>query len=330
VHGLWTHAGALSVGYNGTGVLTIGGAGTVQVEGLLTMGDGSAAVGVLNIGGQVGTDNVAAAPEAAGRLEVATIRGGSSTGSGGMATINFNHTDARYEFTGAAQAPIAITGNTTTRVNVLAGTTVLNGANTYKGATRITGGTLLANYTGTEAQTSSTGTGLVTVETDGTLGGIGRIAGATEVLGTLAPGDGENGTGVLNFDGDLTLGAESVTLLRLGGEARGTEHDAINIGGSFTLGGTLRLVLEEGLALQPNDELTFHLFQSDGFNGTFTLLDLPEISDGLALNWNTSLLYTDGSVSVNVAAIPEPGVAWLLLCVGAAAGVRFVGKRSLT
>ena len=82
--------------------------------------------GTLNIG--AGAGNPAAAP---GTLTAPSVAFGAGTG-----TINFNHTSADYVF-----AP-AISGNGT--VNVLAGTTILTGANSYSGATNVNGGTLRA------------------------------------------------------------------------------------------------------------------------------------------------------------------------------------------
>ena len=75
--------------------------------------------GTLNIG--AGAGNPAAAP---GTLNAPSVAFGAGTG-----TINFNHTSADYVF-----AP-AISGGGT--VNVLAGTTILTGANFYFGATNV-------------------------------------------------------------------------------------------------------------------------------------------------------------------------------------------------
>lgn len=175
VEGIWEHVGDAAIGFNGTASLTISGAGRVKIGGLLTMGAGNNAVAALNIGGSVSTGGIASTPTSAGRLEVSTIRGGASHNlAGGRSTINFNHTDSRYEFADTEGTAIVITqntyANTNVNVNVLAGTTVLKGASSYKGGTRISGGMLLANYTGAGANESSTGTGEVVVEAEGTLG----------------------------------------------------------------------------------------------------------------------------------------------------------------
>ncbi|MCE9551773.1 MAG: autotransporter-associated beta strand repeat-containing protein [Planctomycetes bacterium] len=73
------------------------------------------------------------------------------------------------------------------------GTQTLSGNSTYSGTTTISGGTLLVNGD------NSLATGMVTVESGGTLGGTGIIGGATTILsgGKLAPGA---SIGILTID----------------------------------------------------------------------------------------------------------------------------------
>ena len=88
-----------------------------------------------------------------------------------------------------------------------AGTLNLGGANTYTGVTVVSAGTLLVS----NSSGSATGTGAVSVASDGTLGGTGWVDGAVSVAGgTIAPG---SSTGVLsvgsaNFDPNSTLEIE--------------------------------------------------------------------------------------------------------------------------
>ena len=84
------------------------------------------------------------------------------------------------------------------------GTQVLTGNSTYTGGTTIGGGTLLANgQTGTN---SGTGTGAVQVNSGGTLGGTGQIAGSVTVNGGggIRGGD-ASGVGTLTLNNGLTL-----------------------------------------------------------------------------------------------------------------------------
>ncbi len=287
VRGVWTTTHNLNVGLGGNGSLHLG-AGGVVTTGTLLLGSGGAVDGVLTFGG-------ASIAEAAGTLNAASIHGGRS------ATLNFNHTGARYRLaTDSDHGNAALLVSGSARINQLAGTTVLEAANTYSEGTFITGGTLLANNTGA---TSATGSGAVSVSSGGTLGGTGRIAGATTVAGTLTPG--EAGSGILTFASSLTLEETATLQISVGGEARGTDFTALDVDGMLTLGGTLSLVLEEGFNLAPGGEASFHLLDAGSLSATFTLFDLPTFWEGNALEWDTSTLHLNGTL--RVAAVPEPG-----------------------
>jgi rhamnogalacturonan endolyase len=120
----------------------------------------------------------------------------------------------------------------TSLIKVGAGTFILTGvSNAYSGGTTINGGVLLAN----NATGSATGTGAVTVNSGGALGGAGIIAGAVTVNsgGKLSPG---NGVGTLTISNALTLAAGSVLNFDLGAT---NASDNVVISGALTLGGTL-------------------------------------------------------------------------------------------
>ena len=88
---------------------------------------------------------------------------------------------------------------------------ILTGTNnTYSGGTTISGGTLLVNNT----NGSGTGSGAVTVDSGGTLGGAGIISGAVTVNsgGAFAPG---NPLGTLTISNNLTLAAGSTTFVQV-------------------------------------------------------------------------------------------------------------------
>jgi outer membrane autotransporter protein len=141
----WSNSSGVNIGNLGTGTLTIAEGGIVTAPTVvIAMNVGS--IGTLNIG--AGAGNPAAAP---GTLTAPSVAFGTGTG-----TINFNHTFSDYVF-----AP-AITGPGT--VNVLAGTTIFTGANSYSGATNVNAGTLRAGVPNTFSPNSA-----VTVASAGTL-----------------------------------------------------------------------------------------------------------------------------------------------------------------
>jgi outer membrane autotransporter protein len=143
----WGNSLGVNIGRLGTGTLTIADGGIVNGPIMIATNPGS--IGTLNIG--AGAGSPAGAP---GTLNAPSVAfGGVGTGTG---TINFNHTSADYVF-----AP-AISGGGT--VNVLAGTTILTGANTYFGATNVNAGTLRAGAMNTFSSSAAT-----TVASGGTL-----------------------------------------------------------------------------------------------------------------------------------------------------------------
>ena len=141
----WSNSSGLNIGNLGTGTLTIAEGGVVTAPSVVIAAN-AGAIGTLNIG--AGAGNPAVAP---GTLNAPTVAFGA-----GIGTINFNHTFFDYVF-----AP-AISGNGT--ANVLAGTTIFTGANTYSGPTNVDAGTLRAGAPNTFSPNSA-----VTVASAGTL-----------------------------------------------------------------------------------------------------------------------------------------------------------------
>lgn len=90
------------------------------------------------------------------------------------------------------------------------GTLVLSAANTYPGGTKVVNGTLRVN----NASGSGTGSGMVNVESAGTLGGSGTIAGSVHTwAGALSPGASSEAAGKLTIEGGLDLSTGTGTVL---------------------------------------------------------------------------------------------------------------------
>lgn len=141
----------------------------------------------------------------------------------------------------------------------------------------------------------------------GSYSGSGIISGAGTSLfdGGLDPGDSPT---LMQVAGDVVLGAGNETVLEIAGLARGTQYDALDVGGRLTLGGTLRIALLDGFALAPGQ--SFLLFDAGLMEGDFAALLLPEI-DGIAL----TLQRDQHSLRLAVQAVPVPGVGWLFAAV---------------
>ena len=184
--------------------------------------------GTLNIG--AGAGNPAAAP---GTLNAPSVAFGAGTG-----TINFNHTSADYVF-----AP-AISGNGT--VNVLAGTSTLNGANSYSGATNIVGGTLRAGALNTFSPNSP-----VTVASGGTLdlNGFSHTVPSITNAGLVNMGTGTAPGTVLTTNSYIGAGGTIALNTFLGADGSPSDKLVIN-GGSATGNSFLRITNAGGTGAQ--------------------------------------------------------------------------------
>ncbi len=167
------------------------------------------------------------------------------------------------------------------------GTLTLFSQNSYDGGTLVDTGTLLVNSpTG-----GATGPGTVQIKSGAILAGIGSINGSTTNSGTLAPGNG--GPGILTFDNNLTLNRSSTNVMELGGTNGGgvNGYDAINVSGTLTMGGRLKIVL-----LSAPITNSYKLFAFGTSAGKFDVLELPSLPSGLG--WNTNALATNGRLDI--------------------------------
>jgi fibronectin-binding autotransporter adhesin len=148
------------------------------------------------------------------------------------------------------------------------GNTVLFGTNSYLGTTDVASGGLYVNGD------QGAATGMVTVGSAATLGGMGTIGGNVSVAsgGILAPGDTGAAPGTLTIRQGLALNAASVLDYQFG-EANvvgGAFNDLTAAEGNLTLGGTLNVNLTEGGTFEPG------IYRIISYGGTLT-------NNGLAL-----------------------------------------------
>ena len=158
------------------------------------------------------------------------------------------------------------------------GTLMLNGVNTYTGATAIVGGTLAGN--GVIA-------GLVTVATGA----------------TLSPGG--NAVGVLTINNALTNnGTFRIRLIRSGGTLT---NDSVKGVSTLAFGGPLQLVATGDPITVSN---AFRIFSATNYRNSVT--GITPAVPGTNLLWNTNNLAVDGTLSVSLGTVkPQIGNIFL-------------------
>jgi len=158
----------------------------------------------------------------------------------------------------------------------------------------------------------------LSVGSNAVLRGGGEVDGNVVVNGGMvSPG---SAPGVLTVTGNYTAQPNSTLQIDLQGP--GANGSELAVDDALALAGTLDINLN-GYAPVAGD--SFQLFSFGSVSGTFSAVDLPALSPGLA--WNESQLTTTGELSV--VAAPEPASAVLLsiasiglLCRRRSAGMR--------
>jgi T5SS/PEP-CTERM-associated repeat protein/autotransporter-associated beta strand protein len=286
VFGATTLAGSPTISVGTGAALTLGAVGeTGGARGLTKAGAGRltlSAAGDYTGGTSVDGGTLVAGHVAAFGTGPITVRTGATLDLGGFAVAN----------------ALDVRGGALLGLGNYAGTQTLTGPASYSGTVA---GALTVASGGTLHTTGATFTGPITIQSGGALTGTGTLASVTIGSGgTLSPG---NSPGLLTINGDLTLAGGSTTLIEINGLARGANpgHDAIDIFGAFTAGGTLQVVFIDGFT--PTAPASFDLFNFASIGGSFAQVDLPAVSGHV---WNTSSLLIDGRLELLASPIPEP------------------------
>lgn len=196
----------------------------------------------------------------------------------------------------------------------------LKGANTYTGTTVVMNGTLQVGFN----DVGTTGTGLTTVQTTGTIAGTGTILGNATISGVLKPGDAAGvSLGILDIAGDLTLNGTSTSYFQIGDPNLVFDQVHNTLGtGVLTLGGFIDLGTLFAGGYSPVNGDSWQLFANFGsIGGTFNAgtnyrqsgtgggdLFLPTLTG--IYKWDVSQFTTNGTIAIYV---PEPSRALLLL-----------------
>ena len=193
--------------------------------------------------------------------------------------------NARLTLTGAVNDDFALGPRSLTKSG--SGTLVLAAANTYRGGTTVSNGTLrVSNTSG-----SATGTSNVTVLDGATLMGNGRISASVSIQsgGTLSPGA---SIGALAISNSLVFASGSTNFM----EVNLSTHTNDMVVGltNVTYGGTL-VVSNIGVQVFINGA-AFKLFKSLTYSGAFAGIQPPTPGAGLA--WDVSTLTSDGTLRV--------------------------------
>ncbi|MFO0837408.1 MAG: autotransporter-associated beta strand repeat-containing protein [Phycisphaerae bacterium] len=307
----WTVGGTLGLGFNGTGTLQIANGASVScLQASLGFGVGSTttttitgAASHLNCG-LIGISMSDSGASSTLNLlgGIASIDGNITDGGAGISTLTLDGAtlDMLNHSIGGASPIDNLNFRSGTLRNVAqinngvgltkAGPSVLylDTPNSYSGPTTINQGTLFVMNT----SASATGTGTVSVVSGATLAGQGRISGAVQNGGFVAPaGFVGNSTATLTLANTYAQTAGGSLDIRIGGTA---QHDRLAVGGVASLAGTLNVALINGFAPSAGD--TFTVLTAATVNGAFSTASLPALS--AALGWLVE--YLPGGVRLRV------------------------------
>ncbi len=183
-----------------------------------------------------------------------------------------------------------------------AGTWTLNGENAFTGGTSVGGGKLVINGSHTS--------GIVSVSAGATLAGRGTFSGATNVTGTLAPGD---GVGTMNFNSTLSFAATSRVQWELATNSLTADRVIVANRVSVTAGAKIDVVLNSAgsettyLLSFWRTTRTWPVISGSSLTGTFTLGTVSGDAAGHATATYGAFSLQHTATGVNLVWTPIPG-----------------------
>jgi len=261
------------------------------------------------------------------------LTGGITSGASGATTLTLGNAGAvtLSGGIGGGSAAIAVT-------QTGAGTTTIQSANSYTGATTVSAGTVIVtgSLSGTvSASVSAPGTlevdgsmnGGATTSLSGKLLGTGQVGGISSTGGTVEPGlsTGSTGVGTLTANGNVSLDSNSTLSIRVGvGTETASDSLAIGSGNTMSLGGaTLAVNIGAAVASRANpDSSDLYVIIYGGSSGVSGAFSNVNTSGALPIyttagGYQFDVLYdsnatgggagTGDDVVLKLAAVPEPG-----------------------
>ncbi|MEK6642729.1 MAG: hypothetical protein AABZ08_02380 [Planctomycetota bacterium] len=152
------------------------------------------------------------------------------------------------DITGDVAATITATGPLTIGNNTTSGFFYLG--NLVVGSQNVTlvdsNGPVLGGLTTIATGGQLSGTNPIGVQNGGRVQGEGTIVGNTTIAGALDPQRSPTPGGIMNITGNLLMNPSGVYDMEIGGTPGSAQHDRVNVSGTATFGGTLRVSLPTG------------------------------------------------------------------------------------
>ncbi|MBV1929267.1 MAG: hypothetical protein KUG81_07125, partial [Gammaproteobacteria bacterium] len=195
-------------------------------------------------------------------------------------------------FGGGFASTLTVTGGALQNTGLLESLSGVGGARTVNGQLDNTGIVSVVNNTTAFNNGAFTNMAGGVVRGDGTLNLIG---GATlQNDGALRPGN--DGPGTLDVTGNVAQSASGFLVAELGGLAPGTEHDVLDISGTATLDGEVRLRSINGFV--PVFGQQFVILTAGSISGQFSKVRL--VGSNLPLGYKFEAVYGPTTVTVQV------------------------------